>query len=291
MKTTDSVVAPVEIEKLPAVPLTVEGYATLHQMMRFNWVAWRALTESDRSEIAAEGSGLLAQMEAGPNGQSAVFSLLGHKGDLMFVHFRERFDQLGQAEIDLARTRLSDFLVPQTSYLSVIELGLYESSLKTYKALAERGIEPHSEEWKKEIKATIARQTEAMRPRLFPAIPPNRYLCFYPMNRLRGEDKNWYMLPMEERQRQMNEHGMVGRRYAGEVKQIITGSIGFDDWEWGVDLFADDPLVFKKLIYEMRFDHVSAVYALFGTFFVGLRCPAGRLGELLEGKLPTVPSN
>ena len=107
------------------------------------------------------------------------------------------------------------------------------------------------------------------------------------MNRLRGEDKNWYTLTMEERQRQMNEHGMVGRRYAGEVKQIISGSIGFDDWEWGVDLFADDPLVFKKLIYEMRFDQVSAVYALFGTFFVGLRCPADRLHQLLEGKLPS----
>jgi hydrogen peroxide-dependent heme synthase len=106
------------------------------------------------------------------------------------------------------------------------------------------------------------------------------------MDRRRGEDKNWYKLPMEERQRQMNEHGLVGRRYAGEVKQIITGSIGFDDWEWGVDLFADDPLVFKKLIYEMRFDHVSAVYALFGTFYVGLRCPASRLQELLDGRLP-----
>ena len=84
----------------------------------------------------------------------------------------------------------------------------------------------------------------------------------------------------------MNEHGLVGRRYAGEVRQIITGSIGFDDWEWGVDLFADDPLVFKKLIYEMRFDEVSAVYALFGQFYVGVRCPAAELGSLLEGELP-----
>jgi peroxiredoxin len=74
---------------------------------------------------------------------------------------------------------------------------------------------------------------------------------------------------------------MIGRRYAGEVRQIITGSIGFDDWEWGVDLFAEDPLVFKKLIYEMRFDHVSAVYALFGTFYVGLRVPAAGLSGLL----------
>ena len=258
----------------------------LHQMMRFRWTAWRALPENDRREIAAEAAKLLAEMESKPDGQSALFSLLGHKGDLMLVHFRETFDQLNQAELDLARLRLNDFLEPATSYLSVIELGLYESSLKTYKALADRGVEPHSDEWKKSIQETIARQKEAMKPRLFPSMPPNRYICFYPMDRRRGEDKNWYTLPMEERQRQMNEHGLVGRRYAGEVKQIITGSIGFDDWEWGVDLFADDPLVFKKLIYEMRFDHVSAVYALFGSFYIGLRCPANRLYDLLEGNLP-----
>ncbi len=276
----------VAADQLPAVPLTLEGYATLHQMMRVRWSAWRGLAEEERRQIAGEAAKLLAQMESRSGGQSALFSLLGHKGDLMLVHFRDSFDELNQAELDLAQLRLSDFLEPTTSYLSVIELGLYESTLKTYKALADRGVEPHSEEWNKAIQETIARQKEAMKPRLFPAIPPNRYICFYPMDRKRGEDKNWYTLPMEERQRQMNEHGMVGRRYAGEVKQIITGSIGFDDWEWGVDLFADDPLVFKKLIYEMRFDHVSAVYALFGTFYVGLRCPATRLHQLLEGKLP-----
>jgi hydrogen peroxide-dependent heme synthase len=286
MHSTHPTDAPVDAAQLPAVPLTLEGYATLHQMMRFRWTAWRDLPQADRHAIAFEASALLSKMESNQNGQSALFSLIGHKGDLMFVHFRETFADLNQAELDLARLRLSDFLQPESSYLSVIELGLYESSLKTYKALADRGVEPHSGEWKKAIAETLARQREAMRPRLFPAMPPNRYLCFYPMNRLRGEDKNWYTLPMEERQRQMNEHGMVGRRYAGEVKQIITGSIGFDDWEWGVDLFADDPLVFKKLIYEMRFDHVSAVYALFGSFFVGLRCSASRLRDLLEGKLP-----
>jgi peroxiredoxin len=286
MNPTHSANLPVAAADLPAVPLTLEGYPTLHQMMRFRWTAWRALPENTRREIVNEAETLLTAMEARSQGQSALFSLLGHKGDLMFVHFRETFDELNQAELDLARLRLADFLEPTTSYLSVIELGLYESSLKTYKAMAERGVEPHSEEWKKGIEETINRQKEAMKPRLFPAMPGNRYICFYPMDRKRGEDKNWYTLPMEERQRQMNEHGLVGRRYAGEVKQIITGSIGFDDWEWGVDLFADDPLVFKKLIYEMRFDHVSAVYALFGTFYVGLRCPANRLHDLLEGKLP-----
>jgi chlorite dismutase len=169
----------------------------------------------------------------------------------------------------------------------VIELGLYESTVKTYEQLMERGLEPHSDDWKKAIKEVIERQREAMRPRLYPDIPNARYLCFYPMDRRRGEEKNWYTLPIRERQRQMHEHGMVGRRYAGEVKQIITGSIGFDDWEWGVDLFADDALVFKKLIYEMRFDEVSAVYALFGTFYLGVRCPATDLAKLLSGELPT----
>jgi chlorite dismutase len=278
--------APAAAAQLPAVPLTIEGYACLHQMMRVRWSAWRALDESKRRQIASEAEKLLAEMESQTGGQSALFSLLGHKGDLMIVHFRDSFDELNQAELALARLQLSDYLEPTTSYLSIIELGLYESTLKTYKSLAERGVEPHSEEWNKAIRETVARQKEAMKPRLFPPMPKNRYICFYPMDRKRGEDKNWYTLPMEERQRQMNEHGMVGRRYAGEVKQIITGSIGFDDWEWGVDLFADDPIVFKKLIYEMRFDEVSAVYALFGNFYVGLRCPARRLHELLEGTLP-----
>ena len=270
---------------IPAVPLTTEGYSVLHQMMRLRWPAWRALASSEKSAIAKEASEALASMERNSVGQSALYSLIGHKGDLMLIHFRESFADLNQAELRLAGLRLSDYLEPTTSYLSIIELGLYESTVKVYKSLVDRGIEPHSEQWKGEITETLARQKEAMRPRLYPEIPPNRYACFYPMDRRRGEDKNWYTLPIEERARQMNEHGLVGRRYAGEVRQIITGSIGFDDWEWGVDLFADDPLVFKKLIYEMRFDEVSAVYALFGQFYVGVRVPAASLEKLLSGEL------
>jgi chlorite dismutase len=220
-------------------------------------------------------------MERNATGQSAAFSLLGHKGDLILVHFRRSFDELSQVEKQLAQLHLSDFLEPTSSYLSVVELGLYDSSLKAYNSLAARGLEPFSAEWNAEIEDVLARQREAMHPRLFPDMPPHKYLCFYPMDRKRGEEKNWYQLPMAERQRQMHEHGMIGRRYAGEVKQIISGSIGFDDWEWGVDLFADDPMVFKKLIYEMRFDEVSAVYALFGAFYVGIRCPAADLGQWL----------
>jgi hydrogen peroxide-dependent heme synthase len=270
----------------PEVPLTTEGYSVLHQMMRFRWTAWRGLPAAERSAIANEAATVLGEMERNREGQSALFSLIGHKGDLMLVHFRKSFADLNQAELKLANLRLSDYWEPASSYLSIIELGLYDSTLKIYKELIAQGIQLHSDQWKAEIECKLNRHREAMHPRLFPEIPPNRYICFYPMDRRRGEEKNWYTLPIEERARQMSEHGLVGRRYAGEVKQIITGSIGFDDWEWGVDLFADDPLVFKKLIYEMRFDHVSAVYALFGQFYVGVRIPAAELGKLLSGELP-----
>jgi peroxiredoxin len=268
---------------LPAVPLTVEGASVLHQMMRFRWPAWRALTPQTRAEVVNEAAHCLLEMGAPNEGrQTGVYSLLGHKGDLLFVHFRRSFEELNQAQLALARLKLSDYLEPATSYLSMIELSLYESTSKVYGGLAAKGVEPHSEEWKREIEVVLDRQRQAMAPRLWPEIPPAKYICFYPMDRRRGESVNWYTEPLADRQRMMHEHGMVGRRYAGEVRQIITGSIGFDDWEWGVDLFADNPLVFKKLIYEMRFDYVSAVYALFGTFFVGLRVAATELGGILK---------
>jgi chlorite dismutase len=275
-----------ETRELFAVPLTIEGSSVLHQMYRFRWSEWRKLGDAAKHEVLAEAGAALGKLEHHVSGQSALFSMLGHKADLMLVHFRNSFDHLKHAELEISRLRLSDFLDQTTSYVSVVELGLYESSVKLYRTLREKGTEPHSPEWNAAVEDTIQRQTEAMRPRLFPDIPPARYICFYPMDRRRGEDKNWYTLPIEERQRQMEEHGLVGRRYAGTVKQIITGSIGFDDWEWGVDLFADDPLIFKKLIYEMRFDEVSAVYALFGTFYVGVRCPATHIEDLFSGKLP-----
>ncbi len=267
--------------ELPAVPLTLEGLSVLHQMFRFRWTEWRKLDPSRQQEIALEFGGAFGGQELA--GRTAVYSLLGHKGDLMLVHFRDSFDDLNAAEMELNRTALQEYLEPTHSYLSVIELGLYDSSAKLYRQLAERGVKPLSKEWNEAVEETLDRQREAMRPRLYPKIPDSHFLCFYPMDRKRGESLNWYMLPIEERQRQMEEHGMVGRRYAGKVQQIITGSIGFDDWEWGVDLFAPEPLVFKKLIYEMRFDQVSAVYAAFGQFFVGVRLPLAEMGEWLGG--------
>ena len=272
----------------PPVPLTLEGSSLLHQFFRFDWKAWRATQPGGRERIAAQAVETLRRLErAGPDApiRSALFSELGHKGDLILIHLRDSFEALNQVELELAQTEIHDYLELRHSYLSVVELGLYESSRKTYEAAGAKGFEQHSSEWNAEIAATLERQSAAMATRLFPAVPEAKYLCFYPMDRKRGEQVNWYTVPFAERQRMMHEHGLIGRRYADQVKQIISGSIGMDDWEWGVDLFADDPVVFKKLIYEMRFDEVSAVFALFGQFYLGVRLRVEKLGEWLEGKL------
>ncbi len=266
------------------VPLTLEGASVLHQMFRVRWPAWKAATENRRQDALQEACAAFTGME---QSQTALFSLLGHKGDLMLLHFRPSFDELNQAELCVTQLQLAEFLEPTTSYLSVVELGLYESTVRLNATLEEKGIAPGTPEWEKETEEILNQQRTAMKPRLWPEVPPRRYCCFYPMDKKRGEVKNWYQVPIRDRQRLMHEHGLIGRRYAGSVKQIISGSIGFDDWEWGVDLFADDPLVFKKLIYEMRFDAASAAYALFGSFYIGLRFNATQIGTLLSGTTPT----
>jgi chlorite dismutase len=276
------------LAEFPPVPLTLEGSSLLHQFFHFDWKAWRTTPSADRERIATQATGALKILErANPESpiRSALFSELGHKGDLILIHFRDSLEALNQVELDLAQTGLYDYLIPTHSYVSVVELGLYESTRKTYESAALKNLETHSADWKAEIHAVLERSASAMAPRLFPSVPEAKYLCFYPMDRKRGEQVNWYTVPFTDRQRMMHEHGMIGRRYADQVKQIISGSIGMDDWEWGVDLFAEDPVVFKKLIYEMRFDEVSAVYALFGQFYIGVRLPIEKLGGWLSGKL------
>jgi peroxiredoxin len=272
---------------LPSVPLTLEGSSILHQMFRIRWSAWKALSSAEQQATIEEATTALVAMEQDNAGPTAVFSLLGHKGDLLVLHFRHSFDDLNAAELRLTTLHLADFLEPTTSYLSVVELGLYEATVRLYAGLQAKGIQPGTSEWVQAVEADLTRQRQVMAARLYPPIPSRRYLCFYPMDKKRGESKNWYQIPLTERQKMMSEHGQIGRRYTGQVTQIISGSIGFDDWEWGVDLFADDPLVFKKLVYEMRFDEASAAYGLFGTFYVGLRFAAVDLGTFLSGQTPT----
>lgn len=269
---------------LPMAPLTLDGASVLHQMFRVNWDKWFDTDEQTRHHIAHEAAGWLAEAAAAaPGRQSAAYAMLGHKGDLLLLHFRTDFTGLLAAQREFQGLRIARCLEIKNSYLSVVELGLYESTRKLYEELGARGLAPGTPAWDSAAEEIIDRQRKAMAVRLDPEIPPSRYLCFYPMDKKRGETKNWYSLPFASRQRMMHEHGMIGRKYAGIVKQVISGSIGFDDWEWGVDLFADSPLPFKQLIYEMRFDEASADYALFGPFYIGLRLAGDGLERWLAG--------
>src|SRR6266481_6438496 len=181
--------------KLPQVPLTLEGSYILHQMFRIRHASWKTLSGPAKSEALKEVTDKSASMA-----QTAMFAMLGHKSELMFVHFRNSLDELQSAQTIINTLKIAEHLEAASSYVSVVELGLYESSIKTYRELIAKGLTHATEEWNKALAEVMQRQREAMRSRLYPEIPPAKYICFYPMDRRRGEHKNWYMLPIEERQ-------------------------------------------------------------------------------------------
>ena len=256
-------------------------------MFRVSWPELSQASPEDRAELAA---GLRAFLEqtTGEEGSSIAVAMLGHKADLMLVHARRSFDALVQAQLDVNRLPIAEALEATTSYVSIVELGMYEMTAKIDEQLRAKGIEHGSDEYRAAQKDAMQAQHGRVSGRLYTAFPARRYVCFYPMDKRRGEIKNWYSAPFEKRALMMREHGHIGRLYAGEVTQIISGSIGFDDWEWGVDLFADDPVVFKKLIYEMRFDEASADYGEFGPFYTGVQFSSSEVAAWLDGRTPAL---
>ncbi|ADU32361.1 hydrogen peroxide-dependent heme synthase [Evansella cellulosilytica] len=227
---------------------TLEGWYVLHDFRKMNWTEWKKLGSEERETIMAEFFSLLEKWnntQSKFEGSHGLYTIVGQKADFMMMLLRPTMEELNDIENAFNKTRLAEYTIPAHSYVSVVELSNYLPADK----------DPNTDP---EIQA-----------RLKPILPKWQYVCFYPMDKRREGNDNWYMLPMEERQKMMRSHGMIGRSYAGKVRQIISGSVGFDDWEWGVTLFAHDVLQFKKLIYEMRFDEVSARYGEFGSFFVG----------------------
>ncbi len=256
-------------------PETLEGWYALHQIYSFDRAAVRALGDGERAE---QREGMvralheLAEPEGERQGWSAVVPLIGSVADVMFMHFRPDLDALGAAQRRLAREPLFDVMRPVTSFLSVTEAGLYHVTARLAREAAVRGGSVGDEAYRAAMAARVeAEQGSAhVRRRLYPQPPAEMpYVCFYPMSKRRAPGQNWYALSLDERSRLMHAHGLTGRRYAGRVMQVITGAIGFDAWEWGVTLFAADPLAFKKLVTDMRFDEASAEYAEFGEFYVG----------------------
>lgn len=269
----------------PQLPQTLEGKYVLHDVYQVNWPYWQSLTHAERDEAVKQASTWL-QDEAGV-GQinSALFSLLGHKGDLMLVHYRTKIDALNRVERAFKRLKLAGALKPAYTYISVIEASLYEAVAIAQRKAGDKGHAMGSAPWKAAFEAEMAKEKKVLETRVNRSVPEDRYCCFYPMSKRRGEQVNWYNLPVEERRQLMRGHGKIGHKYSREVTQVISGSVGFDDWEWGVSLHADDPLAIKHLITEMRFDPASALYADFGPFYFGIRQQPDDLGVLLAGGL------
>jgi len=241
---------------------TLEGWFALHDFRTIDWPAWKQAGPDERRRAEDELRRMLEQwtaVEEAKAGSTAVYAIVGQKADILFMHLRETLDELQELETAFNKSSFAEFTQPAYSYVSVVELSNYT---------AQPGTDPM--------------QNPEIVARLKPILPKTRHICFYPMNKRRQGSDNWYMLPIDERREMMRSHGMTGRKYAGKVRQIITGSVGFDLWEWGVTLFADDPIQFKKLVYEMRFDEVSARFGEFGDFYVGNLLTSDKLGELLN---------
>ncbi|RYL94056.1 hydrogen peroxide-dependent heme synthase [Sporolactobacillus sp. THM19-2] len=240
---------------------TLDGWYCLHDFRTIDWSKWKALTINEQQDAVQEFNHYLSQWdenEQDHKGSYAFYSIVGQKADIALMLLRPTLDELSDLEIEFNKTKLAEVTKPAYSFVSVVELSNY---------LGKDGGDPYAD--------------PRVQKRLYPVLPKTSYFCFYPMDKKRTHGDNWYMLPMEERKVLMRSHGKIGRSYAGKIHQIITGSTGLDDWEWGVTLFSDDALQFKKIVYEMRFDEASARYGVFGSFYVGTRLDKDRFYRML----------
>lgn len=237
---------------------TLDGWWSLHLLYNVDWTSLRLLEDSEKDQLIGELQSFLDREEKVHNnreGSYSFYNVTGQKADLILWMLRPTVDELNKLELEFNKLGISDFLIPSYSYVSVVEMSSYLAK--------DSDEDPYENPY--------------IKGRLYPEVPKSQYICFYPMDKKRDLDDNWYMLPMDERKRLMRDHGMIGRQYAGKVKQFITGSQGLDEYEWAVTLFSDDMLEFKKIIYEMRFDETSARYGVFGDFFVGVHLPTPEL--------------
>lgn len=255
-------------------PRTLEGWYCLHDLRRLDWGRWRNAPPAEREQAVAELVDFLKacrEVADAPEGSSAFAAVPGHKGDLLFMHLRPELEDLVRLEHRFNQLAVVAYMERTTSFVSVTELSQYVAG--------ERATATEPEARSPEQEAFVQR-------RLKPELPRTRYMSFYPMDKRRGEQVNWYTLPLEERARMMRSHGRIGAGYKGQVQQLVTGSVGLDDWEWGVTLFADDALPLKKIVQEMRFDEASSLYGLFGPFYVGVQMEPGQVGAYLQGQWP-----
>jgi len=244
-----------------------EGWGVLHLFFTLQRTAIE-----DAVHAAGDFAKRLADFDAREQYQALAFSVLGQKADFGLMLLGPDLAVLDAFVTELLTCPLGAGLVATGSYVSLTEQSEYTSTEadEAQRLVAEEGMDAGSPEHAAAVVAFRERMADYAEHRLHPRLPRRGVLGFYPMSKRRDGQDNWYVLPFEERKRLMGGHARIGRSYRGRVLQLITSSVGLDDWEWGVTLLADDPKVLRDIVYEMRFDEVSARFADFGPFVVGL---------------------
>ncbi len=266
----------------PLVP--EQGWHCLHLFYRIEFGQWQLLTGDEQRAAKVALSVLVQEVRAMDATQLLTLSIVTPKADLGFMLVTSDLHAANRIEKRISLSLGPDVLVPVYSYLSLTEESEYAASEEDYarSLTEEQKLTAGSAEFEQAMNSFRERIAKYRHDRVYPVLPDWPIVCFYNMSKRRGEQRNWYSLGFEERRRLMAGHARVGREYAGKIKQLITGSAGLDDAEWGVTLFAHDSFQIKKIVYEMRFDEVSAAYGEFGEFYIGLQLPLDELFSRLQ---------
>jgi peroxiredoxin len=261
-----------------------EGWHCLHLFYRIEYGQWQLLNREEQNTAKTNLSSLVQEVRAMDSTQLLTLSMITPKADIGFMLITPDLHNANKIEKRLSLSLGADMLTPVYSYLSLTEESEYITTEEEYARTLEKeeNIKPESEKFAEAMKSFRERMKHYRHERVYPTLPDWPVFCFYNMSKRRGEERNWYALPYEERRKLMRGHAAVGREFAGKVKQLITGSTGLDDAEWGVTLFARDTFQIKAIVYKMRFDPVSAEYADFGEFYIGIQLPLDELFRRLQ---------
>ena len=260
-----------------------EGWHVIHLFYQIDHGQWDVLTEHERIEAKTELTQLVQEIRSTPETQLLTFSVVSPKADIAFMLLTPDLHVANAFEKRLTLSLGADILSPCFSYLSLTETSEYVSSADDYAAgLKEEGLDEASEEFATKMEEFAMRMKKYGKDKLYPNMPDWPVFCFYSMGKRRGEVNNWYALDFDTRRKLMAGHAKVGRQWAGKVRQLITGSVGLDESEWGVTLFAKDTYDIKGIVYQMRFDEVTVKYGEFGDFYIGIQLPLDELFRRLS---------
>ncbi|RYD36387.1 MAG: heme-dependent peroxidase [Verrucomicrobiaceae bacterium] len=261
-------------EVTPIVPR--EGWHVMHLFYHVDHAQWSLFSDEEKRQAKTRLTELVQEIRATPDTHLLIFSVATPKADLGFMLLTPDLQMANTFEKQLTLSLGPEILTPAYSYLSQTESSEYTTTREQYAAetlIAEKGLTEGSEEYENALKEFDERMAHYLKHRLYPVLPDWPVICFYPMSKRRTGNDNWYSLSYEARRELMGGHARVGRTYSGRILQLITGSTGLDEHEWGVTLLAKDTIDVKAIVYEMRFDEVSARYAEFGDFYIGMQLP------------------